>query len=106
MAGDDHWLSPAYGRDTVGFHFTWVPDQPAVEQALSVIEPLMAAFDARPHWGKVFVTDPREVGRRYPRLADFAAVVRRRDPLGLFSNAFVEPPAGLIRRGRRRRPRP
>ena len=90
MAGDDHWLSPEYGRDTVGFHFTWVPDQPAVERALAVIEPLLAPFDARPHWGKVFVTDPREVGRRYPRLADFAAVVRRRDPLGLFRNAFVE----------------
>ena len=82
IAGEEQWLSPAHGRDSVGFHFTWLPDVVGVDLALTELEPALAAFDARPHWGKVFVTGPREAARRYPRIADFAAVVRRRDPRG------------------------
>ncbi|HEX8628114.1 MAG TPA: FAD-binding protein, partial [Catenuloplanes sp.] len=26
VAADDLWLSPSYQRDTVGLHFTWIPD--------------------------------------------------------------------------------
>ncbi|WP_426562949.1 FAD-binding protein [Angustibacter sp. McL0619] len=90
IAGEEQWLSPAYARDSVGFHFTWVPDVVGVDLALTVLEPLLAQFDARPHWGKVFVTPVREVAHRYPRIADFAAVVHRRDPEGRFRNRFVE----------------
>ena len=32
VAADDLWLSPAHGRDTVAFHFTWKPDEAAVRR--------------------------------------------------------------------------
>jgi hypothetical protein len=32
IAADDLWMSPQYGRDSVGIHFTWRRDQAAVER--------------------------------------------------------------------------
>jgi xylitol oxidase len=90
IAADVEWLSPTSGRDTIGFHATWVPDADAVRGALSVLEPVLAPFDARPHWGKVFVTPVEQVAARYPSRDAFAEVVRRRDPDGRFRNAFVD----------------
>jgi xylitol oxidase len=83
VAADRLWLSPMYQRDTVAFHFTWIPDQAAVERVLA---PLEAALDGRPHWGKVFLRAPR-----YPRADDFLALMERYDPRGVFrlSEAFV-----------------
>ncbi|MGW5735989.1 MULTISPECIES: FAD-binding protein [Streptomyces] len=89
VAADTQWLSPAHGRDTVAFHFTWVPDTAAVLPVIALVEGRLARFGPRPHWGKVFGTDPAELGARYPRAADFAALARRLDPQGTFRNAFV-----------------
>jgi xylitol oxidase len=61
VAGDDQWLSPCYGRDTVAAHFTWVEDTPAVLPVVRRVEEALAPFAARPHWGKVFTA------RRFPR---------------------------------------
>ena len=90
MAADDMWLSPAYGRDTVTVHFTWVPDMDAVRPALAAVEEALAPFDARPHWGKVFTTPASTVRRLYERLPEANALARRFDPQGVFRNAFVE----------------
>jgi xylitol oxidase len=89
VAADAQWLSPAYGRDTVAAHFTWVADTPAVLPVVRRVEEALDAFDARPHWGKVFTTAPAVLAARYPRLGDFAALVRELDPAGTFTNAFV-----------------
>jgi xylitol oxidase len=90
IAADDLWLSPAFGGDVVAIHFTWVPDVPAVLPALRAVEERLAAFGARPHWGKVFTTPAATVRSLYPRLADAAALARRFDPHGVFSNSFVD----------------
>ena len=89
MKADELWLSGAYGRDTVGFHFTWIRDQARVESVLPLIEEALAPFDARPHWGKVFISGPEEIARLYPRLADFRDLAARLDPRGAFQNAFT-----------------
>lgn len=89
VAADTQWLSPAHGRDTVAFHFTWVPDTAAVLPVVALVEERLARFAPRPHWGKVFAADPAGLGARYPRAADFAALARRLDPGGKFRNAFV-----------------
>ncbi|MEU9559642.1 FAD-binding protein [Streptomyces fumanus] len=89
VAADAQWLSPAYGRDTVAAHFTWVADTAAVLPVVRRVEEALDAFDARPHWGKVFTTAPAVLAARYPRLGDFAALVRELDPAGVFTNAFV-----------------
>lgn len=88
VAADEQWLSPAYDRDTVALHFTWVADPAAVLPVVRRVEQALDSFDARPHWGKVF-TGAARAGRRYPRLGDFAALARELDPGARFSNAFV-----------------
>ena len=90
VATDDVWLSPAYGRDTVAFHFTWRRDPPAVLNALSAIEQQLRPFDARPHWGKVHRFSPEQLFQAYPRLSSYQEQRRRLDPSGVFSNEFLD----------------
>jgi xylitol oxidase len=89
IAADDLWLSPAYGRPTVGLHFTWVDDPSLVAPAVAALEAVLAGFEARPHWGKVFDAGRERVRAMYPRLADFEALLARHDPAGTFANAFT-----------------
>ncbi|WP_328767834.1 D-arabinono-1,4-lactone oxidase [Streptomyces sp. NBC_00286] len=89
VAADSQWLSPAYGRDTAAFHFTWVPDTAAVLPVVRRIEEALAPFDARPHWGKVFTTAPATLRERYPRIDAFTALAEELDPAGTFRNTFV-----------------
>lgn len=89
VAADRLWMSPQYGRDTVGIHFTFERDQPAVEQLLPHVEAALAPFDARPHWGKLFVAQAAEVAPLYERLPDFARLAQRLDPRGAFRNAWL-----------------
>ena len=87
MAGDDLWLSPAYGHETVGISFTWVKDMDGVRPVIDLLEERLAPYDARPHWGKLFAAGPADL---YPRMDDFRALMRHHDPYGKFTNAYVE----------------
>jgi alditol oxidase len=90
MAADSLWLSPNYGKDSIGLHLTWRQDQPAVEAVLPVIEAELAPFGARPHWGKLFDADASRLAPLYPRFADFKALAGRLDPEGKFRNGFLD----------------
>jgi xylitol oxidase len=90
VAADDLWMSPCYQRDSIALHFTWHRDWPAVQQVLPLIEAALAPFELRPHWGKLFTLPAAKVQARYPRLADFRALLREFDPGGKFRNAFVD----------------
>ena len=87
IAGDELWLSPSSGRDSVAFHFTWTADEAGVAEVLPELEAALAPFDARPHWGKVFT--PRDPAQLYPRWADFVALQRELDPRGAFVNDYL-----------------
>ncbi|WP_406356227.1 FAD-binding protein [Streptomyces sp. NBC_00658] len=89
VAADRQWLSPAYGRDTVALHFTWVEDTAAVLPVVRRVEATLDIFDARPHWGKVFTVPSAVLRERYPRLDDFRSLAQSLDPAGKFTNAFV-----------------
>jgi len=96
IAADSLWLSTAYsaGDDewadgAVAFHFTWQRDQAAVEAATAVVERALAPFGARPHWGKVY-TDTARVPALFPRWDDFAALVAKYDPRGVFRNGYTK----------------
>ncbi|MGW4620248.1 D-arabinono-1,4-lactone oxidase [Streptomyces sp. NPDC004592] len=95
VAADAQWLSPAYGRDTVAVHFTWVEDTAAVLPVVRRVEEVLEAFDARPHWGKVFTAPAAALRGRYPRIGDFTALAAELDPAGKFRNAFVRDALGL-----------
>ncbi len=105
VAADDLWMSPSYRRDTVGLHFTWIDDMAAVAPATAAIEQRLAPLGARPHWGKLFGTDPPAVTAMYERSPDFRALMRRHDAAGKFRNEFIDsyfPPGAVApRRGRR-----
>jgi xylitol oxidase len=85
IAADRLWMSPQYGRDSVGIHFTW-RNVPAVHDVVLRIEDALASFDARPHWGKLYSTGNAS---SYPRLADFVGLLDRFDPRGAFWNDWL-----------------
>ncbi|MEV6113111.1 FAD-binding protein [Streptomyces sp. NPDC052109] len=95
VAADTQWLSPAYGRDSVALHFTWVRDEAAVLPVVRRLEEVLDPFDPRPHWGKVFGIAPAVLRRRYARISDFRSLIRSSDPSGTFANAFVRDLLGL-----------
>jgi xylitol oxidase len=90
IAADRLWLSPQYGRDTVGIHFTWTREPAAVARAIDEVEAALAPFQVRPHWGKAFHLDAVAIAGRYERLTDFRALAERLDPRGAFRNAWLE----------------
>jgi len=94
---DELWLSPAYQRDCVGIHFTWLLQDAAVRRLLPAIEDALAPFDARPHWGKI------SAGLRgsSPRLSDFLHLRERLDPARTFVNDFSALALGLETQRRR-----
>ena len=90
IRGDDLWLSPEEGRDTVAFHFTWHRDEPAVLEVLPRLEAALAPFDVRPHWGKVFTTSGATIASAYDRMGDFLVLRDRFDPNRVFENEYLE----------------
>lgn len=90
VAADPLWLSPAYGRDVVGLHFTWWRDVSEVYAVLPLMEEALLPLGARPHWGKCFVAGSSDLEPLYPRMTDFVALRARLDPGGTFGNVFVD----------------
>ncbi|MBA3425091.1 MAG: FAD-binding protein [Rubrobacter sp.] len=90
VAADRLWMSMNYGEDSVGIHFTWKPEQDAVEDMLAQLETALVPFEARPHWGKLFVADAAALAPLYERLPDFVRLVERLDPRGTFSNSWLK----------------
>jgi xylitol oxidase len=89
VAADEHWLSPAFRRDSVAIHFTWHNHDDAVLRACAAVERTLADFAPRAHWGKIFTLDAAAVRSCYPRLPDFQRLRSRHDPDGKFGNAFL-----------------
>jgi alditol oxidase len=90
IAADALWLSPFFEQDSVAFHFTWKPLPAEVLALLPRIESALEPFDARPHWGKLFVGSAELVEARYPKLPDFRRLAQELDGGGKFRNAFLD----------------
>jgi xylitol oxidase len=89
-AADDLWLSPAYERDSLCIGFTWRNHPTEVMALLPDIEAVLATYEPRPHWGKLFVFSDEALARRFPRLPDFLELRTTYDPTGKFTNAFID----------------
>ncbi|ORX77920.1 FAD-binding domain-containing protein [Basidiobolus meristosporus CBS 931.73] len=92
------WMSLSYGRKTVHIEFITpsridnINDPRLGLEATQLIgQTLINKYDARPHWGKngqyYFSHEVRAAA--HPKLKDFARLVRRYDPRGVFSNDFT-----------------
>lgn len=88
MAPDDQWMSPAYGRQTVGIHFTWRQHPTEVAALLPLIEEQLMPLGARPHWGKLFAAS--QLGELYPKFSEFRRLAAQLDPEGRFRNAYLD----------------
>jgi xylitol oxidase len=90
VAADRDWLSPATGRDSATIHFTWRPDASAVLGLLPEIEGILAPFEPRPHWGKLFGLAPERVRAAYPDRTRFVALAEGLDPGRRLRNPFLD----------------
>jgi xylitol oxidase len=90
MAADRLWLSGAFERPTVGLHFTWRAESSAVAALLPRLEVVLAPFEPRPHWGKLFAAEARELAARYPMWEAFRSLRDELDPQRKFGNAFLD----------------
>jgi xylitol oxidase len=90
VAADDLWLSPAWQRDSIALHFTWIDDVAAVMPVIEAVEEKLLPLGARPHWGKLFIASPDVIARQYDRLPDFLTLMTRYDPTGKFRNTFID----------------
>ncbi|SDD83349.1 xylitol oxidase [Paenibacillus sp. UNCCL117] len=90
IAADQLWMSPNYGRDSIGIHFTWKPHSEAVERVLPLIEAALEPYEARPHWSKLFTMAPERVKSLYEKHRDFQNLAASCDPQGKFRNSFLD----------------
>jgi alditol oxidase len=90
IAADELWMSPCFGRASLGIHFTWKQDWPAVRKVLSLIEGKLESFEVRPHWGKLFLMGRERIEKLYPKLGEFWKLVNKFDPAGKFRNEFLD----------------
>jgi xylitol oxidase len=88
IAADELWLSPSYRRETIGLHFTWIPDTAAVLPVAAAVEEVLAPFAPRPHWGKIFTTALDAVAARYERWDDFQRLAATYDPGGKLRSQY------------------
>jgi len=87
----DHlWMSTAYQRPSMGLHFTWKPEWPAVKNLLPTIEAKLAPFEPRPHWGKLFTLEAPRIRPRYSQISQFEGLAAHYDAHGKFRNRFLE----------------
>lgn len=88
-AGDDRWLSTAYGRATgyIAVHRYWRADPSVYFEA---VEQIMLEHGGRPHWGKLHTLNAEQLRERYPRFDDFTAVRDRLDPDRRFTNRYLD----------------
>lgn len=57
----------------------------------------MSRTQGRPHWGKVSWADSHDLAKQYPHWNDFQVVRQRLDPVGMFSNAYLDARLGSVR---------
>lgn len=90
IAEDSLWMSTAYKQPSVAIHFTWKPERDAVLKLLPRIEKLLAPYNARPHWGKLFTIPNKILEARYEKMGEFKKLVAEYDPKGKFRNRFLD----------------
>jgi xylitol oxidase len=89
VASDELWMSEAFGRESLGIHFTWMNHPDDVARLVPRIEEALAPYSPRPHWGKWFAMAAPTTTESYPRFAEFRALADRLDAGAQFRNAFT-----------------
>ncbi|GGF47901.1 FAD-linked oxidoreductase [Aliidongia dinghuensis] len=94
VRGDDLWLSPNYGRDSVHISVHQFERMP-FERYFDGVQAICLNHGGRPHWGKCHSLVGRDLARLYPRWDDFLALRERMDPRGRFLTPYLRRLFGL-----------
>jgi FAD-linked oxidoreductase len=94
VRGDDIWLSPNYGRDSVHISVHQYRGMP-FERYFAGVQAICMNYGGRPHWGKVHSLNARDFSKMYPRWSDFLALRARMDPRGRFLTPYLRMLFGL-----------
>lgn len=89
IAADDFWMSPCFHQDSVAIHFTWKPHTKEVMELIPKIEGTLAAFNGKPHWGKLFTMNPMALKQQYEKYPDFLELTKKYDPERKFKNHYL-----------------
>jgi FAD/FMN-containing dehydrogenase len=88
VAGDDSWLSPAFGRDTVTISLHHNAGLP-FDAYFNDIEPIFRAYGGRPHWGKKHNLKAQQLRSLYPMWDQFAEARQQLDPQGVLLTPYL-----------------
>jgi FAD-linked oxidoreductase len=94
VRGDDLWLSPNHGRDSVHISVHQYRGMP-FEGYFDAVQAICLNHGGRPHWGKVHSLEGRQLAALYPRWDDFLALRERMDPHGRFLTPYLRALFGL-----------
>jgi len=87
-AGDDVWMSTAYGRDT-GYLAVHQYHRREHEPYFRAVEAIAREVGGRPHWGKLHYRDAESLRPAYEHFGDFVALRDRLDPQRVFGNDYL-----------------
>jgi FAD-linked oxidoreductase len=94
VQGDDIWLSPNYGRDSVHISVHQYRGMP-FEDYFKGVQAICLNHGGRPHWGKCHSLAAPQLSTLYPRWDDFLALRERMDPAGRFLTPYLRTLLGL-----------
>jgi FAD-linked oxidoreductase len=88
VKGDDIWLSPFSGRDsvTIAVHQYYKVD---TARLFNECEAIFRRYQGRPHWGKRHTRTAHEFAAIYPEFERYGALRKKLDPDGKFLNAHL-----------------
>ncbi len=94
-AADDIPLSTANGSDRgyIAAHVFWGTPY---DEYFSGLWSIVREFDGRPHWGKMHAETAETLAPRYPEWDHFQSARRRADPVGRFTNSYLDRVLGPI----------
>lgn len=94
VKGDDIYLSPAYGYETVFISCHMYLGMP-YEKYFRGAEEIFLSYGGRPHWGKMHTQKADYLKTKYPKWEDFLQVRQEMDPEGLFLNHHLKEIFGI-----------
>src|SRR5690606_18282190 len=89
VKGDDAFLSPVTGRDSITISLHHNAGLPFWEYFRG-IEPIFRKYDGRPHWGKKHSLKARELKELYPDWERFHEYRKSFDPHNVFMSPYLQ----------------
>lgn len=89
VQGDDIFISPHYGRDSVAISVHMYKGMPH-EEYFKGCEAIFRNYDGRPHWGKLHSLGAKELAPLYPKWDAFQSIRRELDPKGVFMTPYLK----------------